>query len=191
MYLRVVRLHHPILVALMWNTDHSPIPRDAVACGRLIRHAFSLHELASLIDSILLDEDERETISSLPIDDAQTLVNVIDDVRSIFGYSRRFIELTLSCPVEQTLNTPDLLPLTQKKCLKLLYRTCGHHALLPETLKVSARYGHTGNLPCRGGHADVWKGEYRGQDVAVKVLRTYSNRELEKMINVGRLIHPI
>ena len=56
---------------------------------------------------------------------------------------------------------------------------------------MSARYDQTDNSPCRGGHADVWKGEYRGQDVAVKVLRTYSNRELEKMINVGCVLRSI
>ena len=37
----------------------------------------------------------------------------------------------------------------------------------------------------RGGFADVWKGEHRGQDVAVKVLRTYLNSDLQKITGVG------
>ena len=36
-----------------------------------------------------------------------------------------------------------------------------------------------------GGFADVWKGEYHGQDVAVKVLRTYSNSDMKKIIGVS------
>ena len=37
----------------------------------------------------------------------------------------------------------------------------------------------------QGGFADVWKGEYCGQDVAVKVIRTYSNSDSQKMIGVS------
>ena len=38
----------------------------------------------------------------------------------------------------------------------------------------------------RGGYADVWKGEHCGRDVAVKVIRTYSNSDLQKIIGVSR-----
>jgi len=37
----------------------------------------------------------------------------------------------------------------------------------------------------RGGFADVWKGKYRGRDVAVKVIRTYSTSDLQKVIGVS------
>ena len=40
----------------------------------------------------------------------------------------------------------------------------------------------------KGGYADVWKGEHRGREVAVKVIRTYSDDELRKIIHVGRSI---
>lgn len=56
---------------------------------------------------------------------------------------------------------PNHPPLIQQGFIKLLYRACGHYALLPSVL------------------------DYRGQDVAVKVIRTYSNRELRGVINVG------
>ena len=42
----------------------------------------------------------------------------------------------------------------------------------------------------RGGFADVWKGEHRGQDVAVKVLRTYLNSDLQKITGVGYRLCP-
>ena len=87
--------------------------------------------------------------------------------------------------VDQALNMPELPPQIRKECLKLLYRTCGRHALLPRTLKIQVRYNQTGTALYRGGFADVWKGEHCGQDVAVKVIRTYSDDELQKIIGVS------
>ena len=43
----------------------------------------------------------------------------------------------------------------------------------------------TGGAKYRGGYADVWKGNYQGQDVAVKVIRTYSNSDLPKIVGVS------
>jgi len=51
-------------------------------CRRLIRRAFALDELPSLIEAIVSTEDERDAICSLARDDAQTLIDVIDEVRS-------------------------------------------------------------------------------------------------------------
>jgi hypothetical protein len=87
--------------------------------------------------------------------------------------------------VDQALNMPELPPQTRKRCLKLLYRTCGRHALLPRTLKIQVRYNQTGTALYRGGFADVWKGEHCDRDVAVKVIRTYSDDELQKIIGVS------
>ena len=53
-------------------------------------------------------------------------------------------------------------------------------------MKVFVRYDRTSVALYRGGFGDVWKGEYRGRDVAVKVIRTYSDSDLEKMIGVSR-----
>ena len=79
----------------------------------------------------------------------------------------------------------NLSPWTRKKCLRLLYRTCGHHALLPSALRIPVCYDRTEVASYRGGFADVWKGEYCGRDVAVKVIRTYSKSDLQKIIGVS------
>ena len=47
------------------------------------------------------------------------------------------------------------------------------------------RYDRTCSALFRGGFADVWKGECSGRDVAVKVLRTYSNSDLQRTIGVS------
>ena len=69
-----------------------------------------------------------------------------------------------------------------------MYRTCGRHALLPGALRVSVCYDQTSNALYRGGYADVWKGNLHGQDVAVKLIRTSSNDDSRKIINVGCLV---
>ena len=80
---------------------------------------------------------------------------------------------------------PGLPPRIRQKCLKLLYKSCGHHALLPRTLKIPVCYDRTGTALYRGGFADVWKGQHCGRDVAVKVIRTYSDDDLQRVIGVG------
>lgn len=50
---------------------------------------------------------------------------------------------------------------------------------------VPVCYDPTGHALYRGGCADVWKEKYCGEDVAVKVIRTYSTDELRKIIHVG------
>ena len=87
--------------------------------------------------------------------------------------------------VGQTLNSPALPPFAQKRYLRLLYRTCGHHAIIPSALKVVVDCSRTGVALYRGGYADVWKGRCSGRDVAVKVIRVYSNDVLQKVINVS------
>ena len=87
----------------------------------------------------------------------------------------------------QALDRPDLSLSARVRCLRRLYRTCGFHRLLPKNLKVSVGYDHTVYPLFRGGYADVWKGEHHGQDVAVKVIRTYSRSNLQKITGVSPL----
>ena len=67
----------------------------------------------------------------------------------------------------------------------MLYRTCGRHELLPKSLTIPVSYDMTRDATYRGGYADIRKGNYRGQGVAVKVIRTYSDSDLPKMVGVS------
>ena len=80
---------------------------------------------------------------------------------------------------------PDILPSVRNQCLRPLYKTCGRHALLPKTMEVPVCYDPTGDALYSGGYADVWKGQYRDRDVAVKVIRTFSNSDFGKVIGVS------
>lgn len=81
---------------------------------------------------------------------------------------------------------PDLSPSFQKGWLTLLYRTCGHHGVIPGTFQVPVTEDRTEDPLFRGGYADVWKGEYNGRNVAVKVVRLYTSEVLQKLIHVSR-----
>lgn len=71
--------------------------------------------------------------------------------------------------------------------LKQLYKACGYHLLIPKSLRVPICYNRA-NFPLyRGGYADVWKGEHDGREVAVKVIRTYSDGDLRKVVSVSYL----
>lgn len=52
------------------------------ACERLVRRRFDQQELPSLIDAVLSSNSGGETIRSLSARDAQTLIDVIDEVHS-------------------------------------------------------------------------------------------------------------
>lgn len=82
-------------------------------------------------------------------------------------------------------------PWARMQCLRPLYRTCGRHAILPRTLKIPICYDKTSDALYSGGYADVWKGEYCGRDVAVKVIRTYSNSDLRKIIGVSCRVYSL
>jgi len=52
-------------------------------------------------------------------------------------------------------------------------------------MRVPVWYDRGGGTRYRGGFADVWKGKHRDRDVAIKVLRTYSDSDLQKIVGVG------
>jgi len=79
----------------------------------------------------------------------------------------------------------SLAPEVRKSCLRTVYKICGHQALLPRALTIQLDSDLTGDALYGGGFADVWKGRYRDQDVAVKILRVYQTN-VQQIKGVGR-----
>ena len=79
------RLLHLRLVCtgLAGRVDRPPIflNSNTLACGRLIRRAFALHELPSLIETVFSGEGEGDTLHHLHRNDAQIFADVIDEAR--------------------------------------------------------------------------------------------------------------
>ena len=88
--------------------------------------------------------------------------------------------------VGQALDSLTLTSGTRRNCVKSLYKTCAHHSLYPRSLQIAACYDPADVPYSHGGYADVWKGEYRGVEVGVKVLRTYVTSDLKKITHVSR-----
>jgi len=56
------------------------------ACRRVIRRTFATHELPSLIEAIFSSKDENNMIRCLLRDDAQTFIDVMNEVRPAFSH---------------------------------------------------------------------------------------------------------
>ena len=69
--------------------------------------------------------------------------------------------------------------------MKSLYNTCARYSLLPRSLRIELCYDPMTIPHSRGGFSDVWKGEYRGLEVGVKVLRTSTQSDLQKITRVS------
>ena len=76
-------------------------------------------------------------------------------------------------------------PWLRKKCLRILCRVCGQHALLPRSVQISLRYNRINAPRYNGGFAEVWKTEHGGRNVAVKVLKVYATSDLVRITRVG------
>ena len=70
--------------------------------------------------------------------------------------------------------------------MKSLYKMCARHSLVPTSLQIELCYNPADIPHSRGGFADVWKSEYRGREVAVKVLRISTTSDLQKVTHVSR-----
>lgn len=69
--------------------------------------------------------------------------------------------------------------------MELLYEACAHHSLVPRSLQIGLCYNPASAPHSHGGFADVWKGEYSGLEVAVKVLRIHVSSDLKKITRVS------
>ena len=63
-------------------------------------------------------------------------------------------------------------------------RICGRLALLPRSVQIVPCYSRPGIALYSGGFADVWMGNHRGRQVAVKDLRVDSTSTFDKITRV-------
>ena len=81
----------------------------------------------------------------------------------------------------------SLPPETRRVCLRSSYEICGRESLLPMSLQIPLCYNPTDTPQTHGGLADVWKGQYKGREVAAKALKVYITSDLSKIRKVGGL----
>jgi hypothetical protein len=78
-----------------------------------------------------------------------------------------------------------LVPLLRRKCLNVLCMICGCQGLLPRSVQILPCYDPKDKPLASGGSAEVWKGKYQGQDVAIKVLKVCQTSDFDKITRVG------
>ncbi|KAF9647563.1 kinase-like protein [Thelephora ganbajun] len=129
------------------------------AWERLINDIVPQNELTPLVETIFSNEKAFD-INRLRRNDAQTFIDVVD----------------------KALDNSSLTPQIRRRCVKSLRKMCADHALVPSSLKIELCNNPSDVLLYRGGFGDVWKREYQGREVAVKVLRIYATSDLRKVI---------
>ena len=114
--------------------------------------------------------------------DAQKVINKLDKVRKVSLPMHRLL-----MSFTQALDIPAIVANERfwRRCLRYLCRISGRHRLLPVAYKLTPTKLRMGNKPIgSGGFAEVWKGSYNGQQVAIKILKVYSTSKTE---DVGRV----
>ena len=149
----------------------------------LIGHPLTTDEQVSLITTIFSEYNQPRVGNSLSRANHQTIIDVMDGVSTYVCLSSRDGWVNPLCIFGQALDS--LAPHIRRRCLRFLLKTCGQQALLPESILISCSYEPTEGMQYRGGYADVWKGRYHDQDVAMKVLRVHQGRKNAKIIHVG------
>ena len=184
----------PLLRCLRSQRRSIHVGSDGPTCKRLISRTFLPHERISLIEAIFTSQDEVNAINYLRGDDLQAFIDAIHKVRthipSFPGHGQLIAFVGCSRPppsTDQALDLPDVPPRLWRKCLSVLCRICGRHALLPKSLQITFDYNRFDIPLYKGGFADVWMGESQGRKVAVKVLRVCSTSNFDKITGVGCL----
>ena len=80
-----------------------------------------------------------------------------------------------------------MTPRLRKKILAALCKICSHHVLIPRSIQIPLCYNRAEDPRYQGGFAEVWKGEHKGIEVAVKVLKVSATSDLKKIRRVGFL----
>lgn len=134
---------------------------------------------------VLSTEDELKELLRLQGSDAQSFIDLLDEV-NVFRLQSFWTRLTLIySPLEVSNKTKPQDPLC-RHCERTLRRLCGRAGLLPspitlgeEEITKASDHPVTG-----GGFADIYVGWHKGKKVALKALRVYGKDNVKKVQKV-------
>ena len=149
----------------------------------MVRGATSRDELRHLIETVVPSMKVDDIVNHLHGADAQTFVDVLDQVCMPLTLSRGTRSLITHST--QALDGLDLPLGIRNKCVRLLYKTCAGHTLVPTSMRLELLGNTMGNIQGQGGFGIVSKSEYRGQEVAVKALLSRGGLGSLEMSKVG------
>ena len=91
----------------------------------------------------------------------------------------------------QALNSPSITPRLRRQYMIVLRKLCSKCKILPVSHILDQELTKTNELPyANGGFADVYRGLYKGNQVAIKSLRISSQDDPEKvkMVKIAAII---
>ena len=167
-----------------WQRDH--LPRSGMPARPLADRT----SIVPRIKEIIKSGDQSSLTDYLHGEAAQTFIDVVYEVHPCIPLLPKRV-LIVSTPIfnprrqiDQALEFPYFPLRLWRQRLSTLSRLCGCLALLPRPLQISVFYDRWSTPQCRGGFADVWKGQYQGRPIAIKVTRVYQKSDLDKIRRV-------
>ena len=90
----------------------------------------------------------------------------------------------------QALGYDNGVPETKGRLRRALRKTCAEVGILPESYFLDANQIKFNEVPFASGeYSDVWRGSYKGENVAIKAIRVYPTdniKVLTKVLNIFR-----
>ena len=145
--------------------------------------------ISGLIDTIFSDRDEVKGIGQLSGGDAQIFIDMVYEVYLYSLSSPKVTPTNIRWVSNQASEFLD--PALWTRCLQVLSKICGRHALLPRSLSIPISWDPAEEPLYRAGCADVWKGISCGQNVAIKIPRLYRSVGHERVKKVSSGSSPI
>jgi hypothetical protein len=155
---------------------------DALFWDAIFSMDISSAEGLSNISTLVRSPSKTTMARNLRGDDAQRLINLIDQVSDS---RRRPHGRMLLLTIGQLLTLSHLDEKPSRRFSRLLYKICKACGVLPASYIIQLELTHVGEVEWKGGFADVSKGEHQGRPVAIKHLRVGAKDEFDKIFKVS------
>lgn len=77
------------------------------------------------------------------------------------------------------------------KLLHILCKMCSRGQRTPTSMHIAGCLNREDSEKYRGVNTSVFRGEYKGRPVAIKVLRLYLTSDVDKCLKASALAHPV
>ncbi|KDQ49363.1 hypothetical protein JAAARDRAFT_644376 [Jaapia argillacea MUCL 33604] len=139
--------------------DVSPWPLTLDASTRLHPQADLAEELKNLTCWILSTKKSMDVVRELSSEELQMFLDHLDDILGQLW--------------------PDTFDYSQ--CLCVLRQLCRMSSMLPKCVRLEGEPEKSTESYTFGGICDIFKGTYRGETVAIKILRSYDSNKTDRI----------
>ena len=161
--------------------DSIDLARDDPKIVQTIFSMFETPDYPQLLSRIYDDDSQP------PPEQAVKFVNALDKACALSPPCLVFHAQLIVYP--QALGYDNGVPEAKGRLRRALRKTCAEIGILPESYFLDANQIKFNGLPLTGGYSDIWRGFYKGEDVAIKAFRVYSTdniKTLTKVLNIFR-----